>query len=416
MRLLPFFLSASLLLVGCSHGEPSADPVFVHADLSSSLQEVSSKVPEARTGETPAVSLTAEYPVYAPDVQQISFLMENLSNMDVTYGLDYSLEYNNQGNWEPVSTGYNAVAAIGLLIQAGETRSVIVGTSSFDWDWREGSYRLVQPVSLGNKNQKLYAEFSIGDSPVSGSTPYGFMKLEDIPTPYPREQADADGVIYNFHGEIQSNEDKILEFFQKVDCGLPAMIRIESVTIEGDPIYTDVEYHPEKNAFRCFFDSTRDKFGTADQITSAWYPFLQIAETDGKLGIVLSEWRKPENGPEGSAVQFPFSLSPERKEEFLRANRKMQKKYNLDNVVQCTFSPSGDSWASIVDEENIAVQLPGKGYMVPADGKELYYLQWQDETTLYVWDKSSQYWIYDTSKEAFTGQVADCGIPLVPEI
>jgi len=417
LRLLLIFLSAVLLLAGCSHEEMSVDPVYVRASSSSSVSDEGSEEPELepRTREMSGVSLTAEYPVYSPDIQRISFLLENNSDTDLTYGLDYCLEYNNQGNWEPVPPVYDAVAAIGLVVQAGTSRAVTINTSSYRWDWREGLYHWVQPVSLGSGSQKLYAEFSIGESSISGDTPYGFMRLEDIPNPYPREQSDADGVIYNFHGKIQSNEDKILEFFQKIDCGLPSMIRIVSITMEGDPVYADIEYIPEKGAFLCRFDSTRDKFGSENQITSDRYPFLQIQETESGLGIVLSEWRKPEDGTEGSTIYLPFFLSPEKKEEFLRANRKLQKKYNLDNVIQCTFSPSGDSWASIVDAENIAVQLPGNGYMVPAGGKDLYYLEWQDETILKVWDRNSQYWVYDTGKQTFTEQIAVCGLPLAPE-
>ncbi len=413
MRIQFILISAAVLLAGCTYGEVSVDPVFI--PVSSSSLEDAIQEPQIKKREISNISLTAEYPVYAPDIQQISFLLENHTDEDLIYGLDRSLEYRSQGNWEPVPLKSNAINSIGLLLPSGESRAVTINTLSYNWDWRKGDYRLIQPASSQKEDQKLYAEFSIGDSHISGSTPYGFMKLEDIPSPYPRELSDADGVIYNFHGKLQSNEDKILDFFQKVAYQFPAMIRIESITIEGDPIYTDIEYHPEKNAFCCFFDSTRDRFGSENQITSAWYPFFQIEETNGELGLVLSEWRSPQEGQEGSTNWLPFYLSQEKKTEFLQANQKIQERYNLNPLIQCTFSPSGERWAAILDKERIAVQIPGNGYTVSAEGRKVDYLKWQDESLLEIWDENSQYWVYDTGKKEFIHQISVCGLPPEPK-
>ncbi len=413
MRIQFVLMSAAVLLAGCSHGETTVEPVFIPASPSSLENAVHETQTQKR--ETSGVSLTAEYPVYAPDVLQISFLLENHSDGDLTYGLDSRLEYYSQGNWEPVPLKSDAVNSVGFMLPPGESYAVTINTLSYNWDWREGEYRLVQPVSTTKDDQTLYAEFSIGESNISGSAPYGFMKLDDIPTPYPREQSDKDGVIYNFHGKIQSNEDKILEFFQKVEYQFPAMIRIESVTREGDPIYTDIVYHPEKTAFCCFFDSTRDKFGSEKQITSAWYPFFQTEVINGELGLVLSEWKSPQEGREDSVNHLPFYLSQERKEEFLQANQKIQEKYNLNPLIQRTFSPSGERWAAVLDKENIVIQLPGKGYTVSIGDKEVAYLNWQDESVLEMWDNNSQFWAYDTREEKFTGQTAVCGLPQAPK-
>lgn len=413
MRVFFIILSTLLLLTGCaSPGQEDSEPFFVRINASSSSAEAEPR-PASKAKTALDVSLTAEHPIYSPDIQQISFLLENHTDKEITYGLDYYLEYKNGETWEPVSPESDVVPSIGIFVKPRENRAVTIGTSAFQWDWREGDYRLVQPVSLGGVADKLYGTFSIGDSPISASSPYGFVPLEALPVSYSSEQADADGVVCVVHGHVQSNEDKIPIFLQKAEYGLPAMIRISTATIEGDPIYTDIEYHPENNAFRFVYDNSRDRFGVFEGITAKWYPYLHMAERNGSLELCLSEWNPlPKEGSEEFDSLLVCPLSEEKKGEYLYIWNRLKEKYSSESFIQRTLSPSGESSAGIMDRETIAVQIPGKGYLVPVNGKELFYLQWEDEKTLRVWDKQKQYYLYDIEKEEFVGQIAVCEIPI----
>ncbi len=266
------------------------------------------------------------------------------------------------------------------------------------------------------KAQAREAEVSTA-SPASSSSPYDFVPLEDLPSPYPPEQADTDGVIRNIHGTIQSNEDKIIKFLQDVEYGRSAMIRIESVTMEGDPIYSDIEYHPEKKAFLLRSDSTRDRFGTSDSIEASWYPYLHGNETnDGEIQLVLSQWSTMETGrPEETEAYLPFVLAPEKGEEYQNAFDKLYKRYKQDHLLQRSLSPTGESWAGVIDPDNIAIRLSGREEKLSTGGREALYVQWQDENTLNLWGSPSQYWVYDIGAGQFTGQIAVCGLPKAPE-
>jgi len=65
--------------------------------------------------------------------------------------------------------------------------------------------------------------------------------------------------VLNSHGSIEGLE-RMVNFYDKVQNGVPSNLRIVHHTIEGDPIVTDVNYNGE--VLEVKDDSTRDKFGS----------------------------------------------------------------------------------------------------------------------------------------------------------
>ncbi len=180
------------------------------------------------------------------------------------------------------------------------------------------------------------------EEPVSGQadravdTPYGVTPLEELPASYPDEQREKDGVVSEVHGVVQYNGDKITEFLQKVENGNPAMLRVSYVTIEGDPIFTDIEYHPESQSFRRLCDNSRDRFGVFEGITGQWYPYLEVlvveseAETGGTTGLYLCEG---EDGDTENRIAV-CSIPAENREDCLQIWNNLKEKYSGDKIGQ----------------------------------------------------------------------------------
>ena len=70
--------------------------------------------------------------------------------------------------------------------------------------------------------------------------------------------------IVNSHGNIEGLE-KMTQFYDNAQNGVPSELRIVHYTIEGDPIVEDISYDGE--TLQVTHDSTRDKFGSGEIIT-----------------------------------------------------------------------------------------------------------------------------------------------------
>jgi hypothetical protein len=99
--------------------------------------------------------------------------------------------------------------------------------------------------------------------------------LADLPADYGtyqnREQAIADGVYVNVHGQEIYNQSIVDVFYENVFAQVPAFMRAINYTIEGDTIITDYQY--DGRMFTVTTDSTRDQFG-AQEITASTYKYL----------------------------------------------------------------------------------------------------------------------------------------------
>ena len=159
MKKLYLFLMFTLLLLlgGCSRLTPSPH------------------------GEIPAdelVKITTQYPVYAKDVKTISFMVENLSDDELFYGVDWRLEKHTANGWMTIPFVENAAFDLtGIQLAPGRMKSEILYLKMFDYSLTDGTYRIVKEI-----NDQYYAgEFSVGDSPITDENPHGFVPLEKLP-------------------------------------------------------------------------------------------------------------------------------------------------------------------------------------------------------------------------------------------
>ncbi|MDV6377865.1 DUF4362 domain-containing protein [Sporosarcina sp. GW1-11] len=80
-------------------------------------------------------------------------------------------------------------------------------------------------------------------------------------TPYPPEDAIENGDIVNLHGKL-SNVQRFETFIENVTHATKDNIRITIYTVEGAPIFYDLQY--DGNKLHYTYDDSRDGFGGPD--------------------------------------------------------------------------------------------------------------------------------------------------------
>lgn len=78
--------------------------------------------------------------------------------------------------------------------------------------------------------------------------------------PYSSEEAIKNGDIVNVHGEL-SNLEKFNQFIENVNKGVKDKVRITSYTIEGDPIFYNLDYSGEEIKYT--YDASQDSYGAS---------------------------------------------------------------------------------------------------------------------------------------------------------
>lgn len=76
--------------------------------------------------------------------------------------------------------------------------------------------------------------------------------------PYRSEEAIKNGDVVNLHGKI-SNLDKFNDFMRNMETGVKDRIRITMYTIEGDPIFYNLDYDGKEIHY--MFDNSQDGYG-----------------------------------------------------------------------------------------------------------------------------------------------------------
>ncbi|MGO4109091.1 DUF4362 domain-containing protein [Paenibacillus sp. YAF4_2] len=100
-------------------------------------------------------------------------------------------------------------------------------------------------------------------APAPGETVAPPAKPKAFPTvsdPYDADQAAANGDIVNVHGKMY-NLDKWKLFLANLDMGMPDQVRITQYTIEGDPIFYELNYDGAE-AITYTYDNSMDGFGS----------------------------------------------------------------------------------------------------------------------------------------------------------
>lgn len=228
MKKLYLFLMFTLLLLlgGCSRLEPSPH------------------------GEIPAdetVRFTTQYPVYADDVQTISFRIENAGEGELSFGVEYALEKLTASGWMAVPYAKDVGFVLPLYtVMPGGRFTDSISMHMFDHTLSNGTYRILKEI-----NDKMYAaEFIVGDSPITAITPHGYAPLESLPENYSAEDALADGVVIRRLDGTLENTGKIDEFFSALFDGYSSQLRLCGFTDEGQPVLSDLLVDQDRICFR----------------------------------------------------------------------------------------------------------------------------------------------------------------------
>ena len=185
--------------------------------------------------EDDGIVLRTQFPIYASDVPFIQFTIENSSGDMAEYGTPWTLERLGDDGWYTVpfapDTGWTMPL---FMLPDGGISSDTVHLSMLDHKLKNGTYRIVKEIN----NIPYTAEFTVGDSPVGKHSPYGYMPIESLPTPYTAEMAQADGVV------IPNEAADLSRFFDDMAAGMNTQIRFAQPEQNGADTLTDltVEY------------------------------------------------------------------------------------------------------------------------------------------------------------------------------
>lgn len=266
--LLALALFVTLFAAACTAPQSGTGPETTPDAETSALAE-SPYAPEDFASDS-AVRILFDHEVYDKSMSAITYYISNESGKDIEFGAEYTIERFEAGAWRtlPVidNLAWNAVA---YILPSGAVRGDTFSFSVYDCEITDGRYRIVKQVG----EKLLCAEFSLGESPITAQTPFGYMDLADLPRDYSAEQAAADGVVTLYYDDAEDvNAEKLADFVSKLEAGAPAMVRLMRYTVEGDMILTDVVYDT-----RCFTlreDATRDEFAAEKTITERRFAFL----------------------------------------------------------------------------------------------------------------------------------------------
>ena len=360
------------------------------------------------------VALTIEYPVYDSSVTSYSYSVVNNTEGTVTFGQQYSIEMLSDGEWKSLPMLEDvAWNSIGYEAAPGETVSNSFSFWPYDFTVADGTYRLIKSVTLEDGEARLLCrEFSIGESDITGDTPYGYTPLEELPEEIDLATFDCDLATDSVGTILAGGEARVESFLEKVSQGTPAMLRLVSLTREGDPILYDIVY--ENGHFLYRVDRTRDQFAENEEETAGIYEQqYSFLVTDGAC-IYLSDYASLEYQEDeeryleaGSTVilcldSFPDKGLAEKVEEMT------QQRLTANSTMARYWSEDGTYWVNLTAEKN-AFSVSTKGYGVgrtlpeqAGEDAEIYSAQWlsADRVQLMFTNQAGAYRaVYDVPTE-----------------
>lgn len=177
-----------------------------------------------RAEEAPAapegLTMELEHGVYDPSLTTYTYMIRNDTDETVEFGEPYSIQRKDGEGWTDLTMKDNAGwTAIGYALAPGQAMALSCGFANYEETPRVGEYRLVKTVG----GVQLTAEFSLGESPYTARTPYGFVPLEELPEDYSAAGAAAEDVV--FSGAGARNLDAVEAFLEKVSLGAPCQLR-----------------------------------------------------------------------------------------------------------------------------------------------------------------------------------------------
>lgn len=328
--------------------------------------------------ESGEIEFQTEYPVIDERMESISCMISNHTGEDLEFGTEYALEVKGGEAWYqvpfPENMGWEAVA---IVLPDGESFGKVINLEMMEYTFRDGEYRIV--MRIGERLVK--AEFRMGESQITPETPFGYLPLQELPEDYSLEEAVANGdVVFSF-GETY-NLEKLLHFVQNARLGLPAMVRLVSFTVEGDPIIYDIQRNVTYGGMEWYHfsqDVTRDGFSAPDDRT-IWEQNYSYLVTDGR-DLYLSnyaEYREDTgNWKEGRCIVFQDGLQTkeeaeevwEQYETILAWTKEMTDKRLEGNSIRLkVMSPDGSRYVCLDKDQEKGGNSFGYGMEGYGDG------------------------------------------------
>ena len=193
-----------------------------------------------------SLNMETEWMEYDPSVDSIWCILSYEGEGEpLEFGAEYRLEVQTDSGWEKVPWKNEAWEDILYTLPAGESWAFPCVLSLFDYDFTEGTYRVVKDLEvLPGEAEPLpcWAEFTLRKgTAVSAEAPYGFGPMEEVPE-YgdPAELAASGAVVFTEAGT--ENADAAETFLDKVSLGIPCQLRTLQSYYESWPMLIDVIY------------------------------------------------------------------------------------------------------------------------------------------------------------------------------
>lgn len=230
MKRLWSVLLCLFLLTGCGGGEA------VSAEPEGSEQVV----PVEDLGPAPeGLTMELEHDTYDPSLTSYTYLIHNDTDQPTgVFGSSYAIQRRDGDNWVDLTVKDNVGwDDIGYTLEPGGTMAFTCGFWLYEETPEAGEYRLVKEVD----GALLTAEFTLGESPYTAETPYGYGPLEELPASYGAADARADGVtLFTATGEEETQA--VADFLEKVALEVPCQLRTVQDYGQSLPMIIDAIY------------------------------------------------------------------------------------------------------------------------------------------------------------------------------
>ena len=335
------------------------------------------------------VALTTEYPAYDSSVTSYRYSVTNKTEETVTFGQQYSIELLSDGVWQSLplleDVGWDD---IGYEAAPGETVSNAFSFWPYDFTVTDGTYRLVKSVTLGSGEERLLCrELSIGTSDASDDTPYGYTPMEELPEEIDLTDFDCDLATDAVGTILAGSQERVAAFLDKAALGTPAMLRLVTLTQEGDPVLYDIIY--ENGNFLYRMDQTRDRYAESGEEAGGIYEQrYSYLVTDGEY-LYLSDYASLDYAASssrhleaGSTVILCLDNFEDGESLAGKVTEMTQQRVADNSTMARYWSEDGTYWVNLTAERDtfsVSTKGYGVGRTLPAqagEDVEIYTAQW----------------------------------------
>jgi hypothetical protein len=338
-KVIEFLLLITFIQVMAGCGLPDNSPVDSGAD-------------NLYSDQSEDITFYTQHPVYGNDIDIITCYIQNNTNKEFEYGEPYSIEKLVNGIWQIIpyikKIAWNG---LGHILKPNSTNTIYVSLSICNDTFKDGTYRICKEI----EDKYYYAEFKLGKSNITASTPYGFQELEKIKANYTSEQAIADGAIVIEQNEIK-NMEMADKFISNVSRKTASMLRIVQYTAEGDPVITDITFTVSyfTRRTKTFFDRYNGKKGIHETIFS-------YIVTDGN-DIYLSNHSTYDDEESGEYVRLIPADAPPEWKNAVDLIRQVTKDRLSSNIATYKVYSSDGTKYTIMTQEPLQFGFNNSGY------------------------------------------------------